>query len=651
MRRPPNGRRLAVLPLLAVVMAIVPVRAQDRVVPNDNRVPAGTRVGSLVQVDLVARVAMWHPDGADAPGAPMLAFAEESGPARIPGPLLRAPAGTQAVVRLRNALTDTLRVFGLFGRAEPLQDTMPVVLAPGERRELQLRLDRPGTYLYWGTTTRRSLSFRTGEDSQLSGAIVIDPPGGQRRATPDRVFVVGMWSDTVHRVGTRRVRVLGVINGQSWPGTERLTATVGDTLRWRVINTTADLHPMHLHGAYFRVTRRGDVAVDTAYQPRAGTAAGDLAVTESMSSGQTMLMEWVPERAGNWLFHCHVAEHFERRGPLGTELPGGHAVAHDHAEGGMGGLVMGIAVRPRGNAAAARPARPAPARRNIRLLVRANQSSTDSVPYYGYALHEGGAEPAIGTGLTSAPALDLVRGVPVSITVVNRLPEATAVHWHGIELDSYYDGVPGFSGFARQITPLIAPGDSFVVRFTPPRAGTFIYHTHADEVRQQTAGLVGALIVREGNTPRDPVTDIPIVLTSPVEFADNRRVALINASRTPPPLTMQVGHTYRLRLIQMSVPRAAMSVQLTTPSGLATWRPVAKDGADLPRAARTAQEARAFVAVGETGDFEITPHEPGELRLEVYNGGTLGATPGGPMRRAAIPAPVAALATLRIVVR
>ncbi|MBL8959655.1 MAG: multicopper oxidase domain-containing protein, partial [Gemmatimonadetes bacterium] len=401
--------RMTGLSLLAGLAATSPARAQDRVVPNDNRVPAGTRSGSVVRVSLVARVAIWHPDGANAPGAPMFAFAEASGPARIPGPLLRAPAGTEAVVRLRNALTDTLRVFGLFGRTEPLPDTMPVVLAPGEARELRLRLDRPGTYHYWGTTTRRLLGFRTGEDSQLSGAIVIDPPRGQRRTIPDRVFVVGMWSDTVHRVGTKRARVLGVINGQSWPGTERLTATVGDTLRWRVINTTADLHPMHLHGAYFRVTRRGDIAVDTAYQPRAGAGTGDLAVTESMTSGQTMLMEWVPERAGNWLFHCHVPEHFERRGPLGTQAPRDAAVAHDHADGGMGGLVMGIAVRSRRPVFATPPVGPTTAERRIRLLVRANQSGTDSVPYFGYALHEGGAEPPPASGLVSAPVLDLVR--------------------------------------------------------------------------------------------------------------------------------------------------------------------------------------------------------------------------------------------------
>ena len=84
---------------------------------------------------------------------------------------------------------------------------------------------------------------------------------------------------------------------------------------------------------------------------------------------------------------------------------------------------------------------------------------------------------------------------------MNQLPEPTSVHWHGIEIqDSYADGVPGFSGAGLRLTPEIAPGDSFVARFTPPRSGTFMYHAHVDELREQLAGLEGAIIVRDPGT-------------------------------------------------------------------------------------------------------------------------------------------------------
>jgi len=66
-----------------------------------------------------------------------------------------------------------------------------------------------------------------------------------------------------------------------------------------------------------------------------------------------------------------------------------------------------------------------------------------------------------------------------------------------MELESYYDGIAGWSGTQGHTAPMIEPGASFVVKFTPPTAGTFIYQTHLDEIRQLSSGLYGPLIVLE----------------------------------------------------------------------------------------------------------------------------------------------------------
>jgi FtsP/CotA-like multicopper oxidase with cupredoxin domain len=616
------------------------LRGAERVQPNDNVRVGGTMRGGVLELQLEARAAIWHPDGDDAPGALMPAFAEVGGVAQIPGPLLRVRSGTEAYVSVRNTLRDTLLVYGLHARlqARPT-DATPIAIAPGERRTARFRLDAPGTYYYWGTTMRRAVNFRTLEDAQLTGAIVVDDPAaGSPR---DRVLVMGMWTDTVHRALTHRQRVLGVINGRSWPHTERLHHTVGDSVRWRLINASADLHPMHLHGFYFRVDSRGDGQSDSVY----AAGAGGMAVTESMSPGATMSLTWVPERPGNWLYHCHIPEHFSGRGSLGVLWQAFPPVAAgepdlrahaNHAKEGMNGLVLGIEVRP---ARTTGPAATAPGNeRHIRLLVRPNVGNSAATPFYGYALHERGVEPPPDSGLGVGPTLDLARGQPVRITIVNRLAEPTAVHWHGIELDSYFDGVPGFSGVGSQVTPLILPADSFEVHFTPPRAGTFIYHTHADEERQQLAGLAGALVVAEPQVPRDPATDIPILITAPSEFAEQGRSALVNGDAAPEPIEMRVGTTYRLRLIQMSASRAALRVEVWRDSTPAVWRPIAKDGADLPPAARGSRPARTFMGIGETYDVEITPEAVGTMRLEVRLGPPW-------------PAPSVPLATLPITVR
>src|SRR4029453_12017120 len=123
----------------------------------------------------------------------------------------------------------------------------------------------------------------------------------------------------------------------------------------------------------------------------------------------------------------------------------------------------------------------------------------------GYVVQEGDTPPPRDSIAIPGPLLVLRRGEPVQITVVNNLDEPTGVHWHGLEIESFPDGVPGWSGTPGRIFPPIAPRDSFVAEFTPPRAGTFIYHAHAHERIQINSGLYGALLVADA--PRDTTTD------------------------------------------------------------------------------------------------------------------------------------------------
>jgi len=168
------------------------------------------------------------------------AFAEEGGPARIPGPLIRVPAGTEVALSLHNALAQGLTVRGLDNRLVHGTDSLigrVIELAPGATGEVRVRLDAPGTYYYYGSTRHQTFDWRSGDDAQLSGAIVVDPPGSR---TKDRIFVIGVWSDTAGRVLAQRRRILSTVNGRSWPSTERLSYAVGDTVHWRVVNASAD---------------------------------------------------------------------------------------------------------------------------------------------------------------------------------------------------------------------------------------------------------------------------------------------------------------------------------------------------------------------------------------------------------------------------
>ena len=85
----------------------------------------------------------------------------------------------------------------------------------------------------------------------------------------------------------------------------------------------------------------------------------------------------------------------------------------------------------------------------------------------------------------------LQQNEPTSIAIVNRSRVETSVHWHGMELESYFDGVPGWGGDPGASTPPIRPGETFVAEMTPPRAGTFMYHTHWHDDVQLKSGMYG----------------------------------------------------------------------------------------------------------------------------------------------------------------
>lgn len=78
---------------------------------------------------------------------------------------------------------------------------------------------------------------------------------------------------------------------------------------------------------------------------------------------------------------------------------------------------------------------------------------------------------------------------PARLVVENRLEQETTVHRHGIRLPNAMDGVPGLT------QPPIRPGESFIYEFTPPDAGTFWYHPHANSLEQLGRGLTAAVIV------------------------------------------------------------------------------------------------------------------------------------------------------------
>ena len=183
-------------------------------------------------------------------------------------------------------------------------------------------------------------------------------------------------------------------------------------------------------------------------------------------------------------------------------------------------------------------------------------------------------------GQVPGPTIELTQGVPVEIQFTNRLSEPTLIHWHGLRIPAAMDGT-------QSTQRPVEPGETFTYRFTPPDAGTFWYHPHANETEQLEKGLYGAFIVRGAD---EPVVDREQVLVFDDVDADKQGrlakfggfrerhdgregdIRLING-KAEPQLTIAAGQVERWRIINAS---SARYIRLSL--GGATFRIIGTDG-------------------------------------------------------------------------
>ena len=404
------------------------------------------------------------------------------------------------------------------------------------------------------------------------------------------------------------------INGKSWPHTERYRVDVGDTLRWRVINASKRSHPMHLHGFYYRVDSKGSFLADSVVPPE----KREHVVTRHMVAGSTMNITWSPNRPGNWLFHCHFTPHVDEGARLGYR-PGHGDMHHDPSPmKHMAGLVIGInvsdprhAYHPSNGSATSR----------LRLYANERPATASSRLVTSYVLQRGATPPAPDSVEPPGQMLLLTQNEPTQVTIINRLHAPTSVHWHGIELESFNDGVAGWSGADKTLAPMIAPNDSFIARLVLPRAGTFIYHTHLNDIEQISSGAYGPIVVMEPGKKFDPATDHVFTIgwigrQRPPDF----HLAINGYDSIAPSVTFDYGKTHRMRIVNIGA-AAMFNFILRRDTTVMTWRPVAKDGFDLPEPSRTIGRASRAISTGETFDAEWTPPAPGEYLLTALNSG------------------------------
>jgi hypothetical protein len=129
------------------------------------------------------------------------------------------------------------------------------------------------------------------------------------------------------------------------------------------------------------------------------------------------------------------------------------------------GLVLGIEVGP-GESDLISEGEP----ENLTLHANEDDSDPDK-RVYSFGLEKSSNQPR-----EPGPIILLKQYQTTYVTVKNHMSIPTSVHWHGLELDSWSDGVPGWSASDGLESPVIEPGDQFTYKLSLMRPGTNTDH-------------------------------------------------------------------------------------------------------------------------------------------------------------------------------
>ena len=320
-----------------------------------------------------------------------------------------------------------------------------------------------------------------------------------------------------------------------------------------------------------------------------GFAISEFNVDERLPGGETTTVDFVASEGGEFEFYCSVycgSGHFGQTGQLVVlgegEAPADGVVSDDRD-----------------------------------LPVRSHEDAIGTLPYtvdddgvkvFEMTIEEimwdyGDGNPIESWGFEGqlpGPEIRVTEGDDVRIKVTNEGPEATTVHWHGVDLVNEADGVPGYT------QDPIEPGETFEYEFTAYPAGTRFYHSHgkdhATEADHVDMGLAGPFIIE----PEDyvaPDVEHTMVLTERID----RGLFPIDGRVYPETENIRVreGDNVKIRMIN---------------AGSATFHPMhlhghqfqvtASDGNPVPEAAQLTKNVQT-VMPGETWDIDFLADNPG----------------------------------------
>tara|TARA_R110002050_G_scaffold164516_4_gene294651 strand:+ start:2985 stop:5294 length:2310 start_codon:yes stop_codon:yes gene_type:complete len=233
------------------------------------------------------------------------------------------------------------------------------------------------------------------------------------------------------------------------------------------------------------------------------------------------------------------------------------------------------------------------------------EGNVDNLPVHEYTLtikqqkvNKAGKE-VIGmtiNGNIPGPVLEFTEGEYAVIYVKNEMSVETSIHWHGLLLPNFYDGVPYLT------TPPIEPGHTQKYEFALKQSGTYWYHSHT--LLQEQSGVFGSFVIHPKNETLKYDKELVLMLSDWTN--ENPMNVLRNLKRRNEWYGIRKGTATPLNQV---IARGAFGAQLNF------WRQ-RMEGADIADVYYP-----AFLINGEES-IEYPEFKPGEkIRLRIINGG------------------------------
>ncbi len=266
---------------------------------------------------------------------------------------------------------------------------------------------------------------------------------------------------------------------------------------------------------------------------------------------------------------------------------------------------VGVAANPMMVAYNTAPAVPGqPSTSLVTLTAQPGSEPVDSFTLTAAPVRIGGQDAWAYNGTVPGPELRVTQGDRVKVLLINHLPVATSIHWHGINVPNASDGVAGITQDA------VPPGGFYVYEFIANDPGTYWYHSHQDTMNQIPGGLFGSVVVAP-NASTPTVRDYTLM----IHTLPNSDAVAVNGSASLH-LEANPGDSVRLRLID------AVSAMDFGPTGTvqmpvlmgAPYMVAALDGHDLNQPQPLGPE-RIPLGMGQRADLVFTMPSAGAVRL------------------------------------